>query len=372
MLWKAASVIAALTAVASPAVGQTTLGEIPLEVMAYRADLIVVGRVLEAGQPEELEVTLPGEAKQAKGWFATYRVQVERVLKDAPAKAAGENGEEESPDEKPTTKPAAGATIVVLARSAAPRSKGVRLRGLWPIYPRLFARYPYVLILRRLPGRAECYLPYKGMHYFSAMRTEIARVAKAANFEEWPWGEGVDGLRIALVPTRSVATFQQQQILGGPSGGKEPMQRVGGALLEAVVALRNTSAKPVTVNLYKWDRFLSLRAVGADGTAIEHDFYKYERMDRQVAFEPKHKAAIGPGQVLVVGPAGARDRGLVVRMSLTPGRWSVRAGYSSEREAGAEAEEKLWTGKIESAAAAIEVRKAAGLAPGPGRPIRRR
>ena len=58
---------ALLAAAAGQAAGQTKLAEIPLEVLAYKGELIVVGRVLEVGRPAEQELSLPGGARSGAG-----------------------------------------------------------------------------------------------------------------------------------------------------------------------------------------------------------------------------------------------------------------------------------------------------------------
>lgn len=366
-----------LAAAAGQAAGQTKLAVIPLEVLAYKGELIVVGRVLEVGRPAEQELSLPGGARPVRGWFAACKVRIERVLKEVVAKPkkkepAAESEATETP-EAPTTTPAAGATIAVLARSARPSRRGIGMLSRDARkYPRLVAKSRYVLMLRRLPGRPQYYLPSEGRNYRPALRTEIAKVERAAGVDNWPWGEQLGGLRLALVLTRPIVEYQPQQIIGGSSSGRgAAVRRIGGAQVRAVVALRNTSGEAITLSTYKWDEFLSLRAAGPEDKLIAHDFYKYGRSARQPAFARKYTSSIQPGKVVFIGPEGPGERGIAIRMPLNPGRWALKAVYSSERQAGDE-EEKLWTGKIESAPVPIQVRRSPGFAPRPGRGARRK
>ncbi len=367
---------ALLTAAGVPAMGQTKLAELPLEVLAYKSDLIVVGQVLQVGKPTERELALPGAGEPLKGWFADHKVRIERVLKQAEA-AAPESADKAPPPEGSqtaapaadhlATQPAAGVDITVLAKAPAPREQGIGvLSGEARQYPRLVEKSRYVLLLNRLAGQAEYYLPAEAGRYRPALRPEISAVEKAARVEDWPWGQAMEGLSIALVLTKPVVEYQRQQIIAGPSGEKGPaLERIGGVQLQAVVALRNGSAQPITLNLYPGDRFLSVVAAGADGKAVEHDFYKYAPAARLPVFAAKHTAVIAPGQVLFVGPEGPGEQGIAISMPLAPGRWPIRAAYSSQRQAGEGEEPKLWTGRIQSAPAQLEVRQPPG-SPGPG------
>ncbi len=350
--------------------------DIPPEIVAHKSELIVIGQASEVGQPTELELALPDEAKPVKGWFRTYKVKIARVIKDQGASEAERERKtpEDAAEREAAARPAGGTEIAVLARSDPPKGQRRTGRARRGSHPRLVQRWQYVLLLRSLPDRREYYLPSNPMNYARARRTEVARIEKAANVDAWPWGEALAGLQIAVIAAKSVLPFQRHQIIAsGADRGKGPAaQRVGGAHVQVVVALRNTSQHPITVNMYKWDKLLSLRATGPDGKTVEHDFYKYYRFDRKPDFDPKYTATIPPGEVLFTGPDGPSQRTIGVSMPLTPGNWKLRAAYSSQRQAeetkdGEEEKAKLWTGKIESAPAAVEVRKLPGFGPMPGK-----
>jgi hypothetical protein len=219
----------------------------------------------------------------------------------------------------------------------------------------------YVLLLRRLTGRSEYYLPSEPVHYAAAHRREVARVEHAAGVDNWPWGEAVGGLQVACIPLKGLIDYQPARIVGGPAGGQQvEMRRAGGANVPVLIALRNGSGEALAVSIFPADKFLALRAIGPDEGAVQHDFYRYLPAQAP-AFEAKHVLSIGPGEIVFLGPTGPSRQGVVVSMPLGAGQWRVQAAYACQRQGGEGDVPKLWTGKAESRPAALEVRKAPGL-----------
>ena len=346
---------------AAPADAQTTSADVPLEIVAYQSDLIVVGQIPGAGQPQVLALVLPNQPKPLRGWFCTFRVEITQVIKDKDRSETKSEASEPSDQQEPTTRPAAGVEITVLARSNPPPGKSrisVSTGGYFRP-PRFSPNREYILALRKLLGRGEYYLPASTRHYRPARRTGVAEFQRVANVDAWPWGQASDGLQIAVIPFPRNVRFERQVIVGGSGqGAGRPVRRQGGAHVQFLIALRNVSNEAICVNLYKPDRVLSFRATGPEGKAVPHDFYRYYRPKQAVQFGPKHLASIAPGEVLFVGPDGPAEHAIAVTMPLTVGDWQLQATYASQRQVGEDEEVKPWKGKISSDPGVVQVRKA--------------
>jgi hypothetical protein len=304
--------------------------DIPMEALAQQSDLIVTAEAVSAGQPAEAEMTLPGASKPAKEWFRQYKVKVKDVIKPAGGVKPGQE-------------------IVVVAQAPRPPKDGepapVVADG--PQYPSLQPGTNYVLLLRKFADKNEYLVPSYAKNYRPVTDEDVARVKRAVDVAKWAWGKPVDGLQIALVPDRS--TFQMP-LTGRP--------RVAGVFVAGVVALRNTSDKPITVNLYAGDRYLSIAAVGGGAEAIDVDLYSWLAAARLRAFSVASTASVDPGKVRFISSNGASDYGMTFRLNAGPGKWKLRTAYNSIRDAKPLVNLSLWKGKIESADVEIEVEQA--------------
>jgi hypothetical protein len=329
-----ATVMMLLMAPQAPAM----LADIPLEIIAAQGDLIVVGKVTAAAVPAEFERTVPGAGRPVKAWFTEYALAVTTVIK--------------APGDAPVRK---RVTVPVVARARPPRLPGlVMVDG--PAYPSLRKDSSYVLILRKLPGDEKgWYLPAYPKNFRPAEKAAIRRVEAAADVDSWPWGKAVGGLQIALCLSRHTATL--------PAGGSvRRVVRKGRRVTERIppqvyllsaAALRNVSDRPVTVNLYPEDRFLSIRAADKGGQTVEPDLYRWLERADLAAFGPQYLRRIGPGELLFIGPNGPAPHGLGLRLPLKPGTWSVQAAYAAKRKG---ADPAPWVGRIESRPVQVHVK----------------
>jgi len=308
---------------------EAMVADIPLPVLVQESDLVVVARVIGGGEAAEMQLQPPGAVKPRRGWFRTYRIAVERVLRDA--NAAGRKAPLKE--------------ISVLAPSPGPRKPGQRSIHVsdLPAYPALKAGASYILLVRRLPGRTEYFLPAYFKNFRLADEKAVKEIAWLADLEQWPWGEAQDGLQIALVPSRRTLTAGRRRG-GGPS-----------VFIQCTVAVRNVSDKPLAVNLYPEDRSLSLTATDAEGNVQNADLYGWLARADLRAFGPWALHEIAPGRMLFVGPSGAPTFGLGVNLPLRPGIWRLQAGYASKRDAKSAKGLAAWTGAITSKAVEVRV-----------------
>jgi len=328
---------------AVPAAAQACLADIPLEIIAGKADLIVIAEVVNAGEPLQLQLKQPDMKQPRVGIYRTYGLKITRTIKEkgkAPAKAAGRQVEVLTPARKP--QPPGAPMLFVSDQYFASLKVGAS----------------YVLILSKLPGKDQYYLPSYPKNYARAGDAEkVKAIEAAADVDKWAWGAAGDGLQVALVLRQTsvkinAVTRRQRR----PDGKLAPAVRKKLAYVNAVIALRNTSAKAITVNLYPEDRFLSLSAVGPGGRVVRPDWYEpLARMDL-AAFGPMYLKTIGPGEVLFVGPMGENKSGLGLNLELTKGKWLLHATYKSARKAKTEAGQAVWTGEIKTKPVAVEAK----------------
>lgn len=344
--WAALAALAAV--VAGPPAAEGMLANVALEIITTRSELIVVAEVVEAGQAARLRLKVPDSPKAVDTWFRRCKLTVTRVIKEDP------------PAAKPAKKSQAARKIDVLARAQRPQKPGEPvLRVANGNYPNLRVGQSYVLILRKMPGKTEYYLPSYPKNYGRATKDRIARIEKAANVDKWPWGKAVNGLQIALVPSRPVVNLMTvRQSVRGPDGqmGQPVTKKL--AYVQAVVALRNTSKKALAVNLYMGDGFLKVEGTGPAGKTVSPDLYGFLAAMGLAGPQAKDVAKIEPGKVMFINARGQTKYGGGGHpLPLSPGKWKFKASYTSVRKANVKGG-KLWTGKIESAAADVEVKEA--------------
>jgi len=323
-----------LTVLCGPANGMMV--DVPLEIVTARSELIVTGTVTSAAVPAEFERLLPDIDRPIKAWYTEYTVHVARVIKTTG---------------RPVKK---GDKIVVVAQAAPPRGPGLIMMD-GPSYPNLRKGSAYVLVLRRLPGKEKgYYLPAYFKNFRPDRKQDVDPIVKATQVDRWAWGKAVNGLQLALVTTRDWAQLGRQVVrrrVGGKWVRMPPSVHV-----QAVIALRNTSAKPVTVNLYQGDKFLSVRAANPAGKEVHVDFYSYLQARRILPFDrAKNTRKIEPGEVAFISPHGAGPYGIGFNLAAPAGKWTLTAGYTSKRSVKTAA---LWTGTLSSGAVDFEVKAA--------------
>ena len=169
---------------AAPAAACACLADVPLEIIAGKADLIVVAEVVNAGQPVQLQLKQPGMKQARLGFYRKHNLKVTRIIKEAakaPAKPKDRNVEILTPARKP---PRPGAPMLFVSDQ---------------YFASLKVGASYVLILSKLPGKPEYFLPTYPKNYAPAGDAEkVKAIEAAADVSKWAWGAAGNGLQIAL------------------------------------------------------------------------------------------------------------------------------------------------------------------------------
>ena len=312
--------------------------KVPVEISAVRSDVIVAGRVDGVAEPEKMRLCVPGSKEAAEGMFLTCRLTVREVLKDTAEEAGRVKGGQAVTFLTPAAK--AGGDEKVQAAPKAGTSQ--------------------VLLLRRLEGREELYLPDVPSCRHQDDPQAVARVREAMRTDLWGWGEAVGGLQVGLAPLPKAfpLTMEVHRRRGLDGTWKVKMVRPP-ARIEPVVAIRNVSDKPVSVSLHPGDWSLSLQCAGPEGKKVVREVS--EAPGESKPFDGDAVATIGPGQVRFLAGGGLVDESVPLSSVLGDGAWAVKAVFTAKR---AEApgpdgtSRKLATGTISSAAAAFQVKTA--------------
>jgi len=339
-----------MAALAAPAAAQDMMSDVPVEFLAGRSELIVTAKVVRADKPLQMQILAPGENEPHNKLFTRYTLSIAKVIKDEGAAAKAKGAKVRPAPDKPD-KTAAPRQITVLGKAAppgGPMPDGEAFVG-------LRAGQSYLLMLRELANRPDYYLPAYHKRTAPATPEKIAEVTKAADPNTWPWGKAADGLQACLLPSKTKLRLQKS-FVRQPGGPRQGVLRIY-AGFESVVALRNTSEKPIRIGLYSPDRFLTLDAVGPGGQTISADLYKELVRKHYDPFAPSFTREIKPGEVVFIGAEGEARRTMVHDMALTAGEWKLKAGYRSTRqtEASKGGAAPLWTGKADAAPIQFEV-----------------
>lgn len=295
------------------------------EMRAWTADLIVVGKIVKLGDAEELDLKLPFRDKAGTWSFVTYTVEVKEVIALRALPADG------SPA-KPAGAPAKGGTVRVLTSAyAVAADKPIQFKGL-PIRhdSEPVVGQTYLLILYRLTGRTEYYLPANAGYWDSPDAQNIKAIRSLLDTSKWPWGKAESGLQIALF---------------APS---EAEMRLGGAPMNVAVALRNASDKPVTIVLNPMDMPMSLSATGADGKPVPIKLYAGPCKEPAGGWRRK----LEPGDVVFIKPLGLATEMTLVTAGIGEGKWTLHAEFSGRGTSAFES----WIGKVQSKPVEVEVR----------------
>jgi len=332
---------------------------IPLEPTVLSSDLVVVCTATEVGEAAEMNVALPGQTKATKRWMRSTTLKVTEVILDADGTSAKSK------------------TVTVLTIAAPPKPKvapqpkpqpgGGVIRIMPPISSRrrfdtkLKVGTSYVLLLKKMTGRKEFYLPPMPPHVQTANKGTVDRVRKIGNVDAWPWGKA-DGKGLQL------AVMQGGGFGRGPVG--EVYSYKGTVNVSVMVALRNTSAKPISVDLDPENKAIQIEALDSKGALVQGDPYKTRRIRPQ---RPGHSyvLTLEPGKMKLIGVMGPASYGLNVQMTLETGPHKVRAVFALPSDTDPKA---TWSGSIRSGETTIEVKQRPVRTPGPirrtGVPIR--
>ncbi len=346
-----ATMTAALAILFIALAAQAMMVNIPLPIVVSQSDLIVIGEVVQADGPQQLKIQIPDRAKPAHAWWRKYKIRITKVLRDTEKAFAVKDGKE------------AAVQIGVFTQARAPRAAGGPIRPMvcGPSHLVLKTGQKYLLLLRKLPGKAEYFLPSYPKNAKAIDQTEfnkkfVAKVEKLVDIDTWPWGKAAGGLQMALITENSQATLAQMRVKrGGPL--------VVRARVPLTIAMRNVSDRPITVNMYQWDRFLGLSYTQGK-KQIEYPLYEYldlsKRPQPAFSFAGKLVKTIKPGEIIFLGPNGASlYPGMRVSVMGEPGKMWLQAKYVSTRTAADPKDEnrKLWTGEILSAPVLVELVK---------------
>ncbi len=313
---------------------------IPLEVVVGKADRIVVGKVTAIGKPTELTLESPDFPTPQKGWYHTFTVTVASDLPPLRCDHATkvETIEVLTPCDDPTPKPAPAVldpkTPVIPPGGPQQRFDNVDRTNHFYVIHTAMVGSSYLMILGKLPGRSEYYLSSYKLNFKPEGDSSVKDVEKLAlaGIESWSWGKAVNGLQIGF----HLFTYCK---IGDNS-----------AQMDACVVLRNTTDKPLAVNLYEMDIYLDIAADGAGGNPIHAGFYNWKK--RPITqFDPAVNSVIIPAKgKLFIGPYG---RATYVEWDgpLGNGKHTFTVSYTSKRQDKGKDKLTLWTGKITSSEA---------------------
>jgi len=325
----------------------------PLEPAVLGSDLVVVCTASEAGEATEMNVALPGQKTPTNRWMRSATLKVTEVILDAD----GTQGKSK--------------TVTVLTMAIAPQPKvqeGQPIPGRGRLSSRgrfnlkLKVGTSYVLLLTKMAGRKEFYLRSIPTHVQTASKATVDRVRKIGKVDAWPWGKADGrGLQIAAVQG------------GGYGGGATGVLYAykGNVSVSVIVALRNTSAKPISVDLDPAHKAIQLEAVDSKGALVQGDPYKNMRIRPQPG--RSYVLTLAPGKMKLIGVMGPVSYAVRVQMTLETGPHKVRAVFALPKDTDAKAN---WSGSIRSGETTIEVKQRPVRAPGPVRraavpPVRR-
>ncbi len=322
----------------------------PLEVLLYASDRVVRGKVLSVGEPQKQTLILP--AAQCKMWYRKYEVQVVEDVIDRDGFAG-------LPASAPASMPAddkAPKPLIVYMFADDPEKLAAGASG---IYPTMTAGVEYLMVLQTVTLPKDAYfLPSMSDAWRKFNPLWMQRVQAAADAKNWPWGEEVKGLRLALL-VRSPVVLR-------PGGGKGRIGE-GDAFVSVLVAMKNVSAKPIWLSFYDVDEYLMFRSVsdGADAREIAHDPYRFYERKNPRPFAPPFPSpfvsAIMPGQLAFVDARARGESGMDFFMSMTKGKCKLRAQFSSQRQYKDVDRQKnknlpeLWNGLLESKPIEVDV-----------------
>jgi hypothetical protein len=296
------------------------------QMRSWSADLIIVGKLVESRDPNNLLLRLPFREKAERWGIITYKIQVEKVIASRTTPADGS-----AP--KALEVPAAGKTIAVLTSSAgASESQPIQFKGL-PIRHNESPRVgrSYIFTLYRLADRTEFYLPANDGYWENADETHLKQVKEWLDVDKWPWGKVQDGFELALFAPASVEIQDW------------------GLRFPVAVAMRNVSGKPLAVNLLP-AKPLSLQATRDTGGTFMP--IALPKASRSPAAADRDRV-LAPGEVIFLDPSGTATEAMYLSLNLPEGAYVFVAAFSVEPTR--LQMPRTWNGRILSPAVPVQV-----------------
>lgn len=333
-----ASILLVLTAILASAALAQEEGT-SLEQWAATSDLVVVAKVSSVGDFQKAKVALSeGQAPQEMP-LRVYETAVTELLQaDSPAQQPANQPAQSAPA---ASAPAKGQKLTVLASESRFLLRGKQ-------HP-LDKDSSYVFFLRRVPSEAGFFLPT--LRAVPADESAIKAAKAAVNVDNWPWGKESGGLKLALLINSE---------FNWPGGGAAPPDGIVKANISPAcsLAMRNVSQKPIAINLYLEDRYLSMKASG--GEEKETPIILYHDLPPNAGitapFNEAFTTIIQPGQVILIGPWGPASQ-WQFPLSLGLAQWKLQAGYFSKRSDKGVKGMALWQGTVQAAPVQIEIKQ---------------
>ncbi|MFP4052531.1 MAG: hypothetical protein ACLFV7_01545 [Phycisphaerae bacterium] len=332
------------------------------EQVVTEGERVVVGEVVEAGEPNEMKVTLPGKSEAVKATFVKYTVRVEETLKPKPKKedsqgdtSGGEkitvwafgrplrrvrgggnvNVQVRGPirvvvqgggGKKVVLGPGQGGNINPQAAKAAPRTG-----------PLLRTGGKYVFVLKRMaPGKDEYYLEPAYPWWSVANDVTISQYKTAADVEKWAWGKAVKGLQLAVLPGRTTKLMTLRGKVSTP----------------LPLALRNSGDETIELYLENPTDLFGVKATDADGNSVDGEFLTKKLAARRTEAEDGNaplSLTIKPGEIRFLNWGDAGYPGMIRLPIKQGGKWNIEVTYSVKAEGKAVSEpSKCWSGQVTS------------------------
>lgn len=318
-----------------------------LAYMATQADLIVSGRVGEISKGQVQSVELPDKpGKPVELLLATHKVTISEVL-------GGKMQIEK--DLASTSQPAQDSTIEVFAEVQEPGMDQGRY------FAKLELGKDHYLVLRKMPGRKDYWLMPNPLCCMLKELLAKAVLERAIHVEKWPWGKVADGLQMAMIVHSNMVSLPGRD----PAPG---LAKQGTVFFNFV--LRNTTDKPITVNLNPPDKLFAVEVTGPDGKSTRHELSSELRSADELAkavFDAGMICTIKPGEMIFVGPDGlTQGVAQALTLPIAPGKWTCQAAYENTRAEGPKPEvaknptpagaapAKLWKNKVLAGEVVIE------------------
>lgn len=322
--------------------------DIPMPCLIADSDLIVICEVVAVDGPMKLPLQPPGMQQPIHAFWSTATVTVTEVIRDPHNALAAKKGEREK-------------QIKIIAQAPRPQVPG-QFRPIMadgPAYPKLAVGEKYLVILGKFADKPEYYLPAYPKNFRRLKGGDddfVKQVRSISDVAKWPWGKAAGGLQLALVPSTPHAYVRKVRTTRtGPTPER--------AYVQMVCVLRNTTDKPIHVNLFPGDKCLEVSYWEKDQSPKRCDLYSWLARARLRAFGPTNIKTIAPGGLLGLSPQGHGRYGMSVTLDVQAGQVRLKAKYRTVRDATDEKGGKLWKGELTSGEATVEIKALPPRAP---------
>jgi hypothetical protein len=279
--------------------------------------MIVVAQVDSVGPAQAVKVPVDGLSDPIVRYYCPCQAQVLEVIKSPGAAGA---------------KPAPGQVVSFLA-VAIPKGGADNHQAVVAQDSRC------VLSLRREPPLNGWVLRFGRQNYLPAEKTNISAMTAAARLDDWPWGPAGNGAQVAAIPRTTLFSHS--------IGGRATVS------FATYVAVRNTTNKPLTVNLSLADTVVEFEARSASGQVVQGDPMS-AIAERLKAAKPQPAETLSPGQARFCHPTGNDAVQLQADMDLPAGEWEFTVRLKSQPAKGP-GETTPWTGQAVSKPVKITV-----------------